>query len=55
MTTASLQQVSPDQGCGRWRRAPVNPVEIVSGLSAGDEVILSDMSAWDAYDRVRLQ
>ena len=22
---------------------------------AGDQVVLSDMSAWDAYDRVRLQ
>jgi hypothetical protein len=30
-------------------------VEIVSGLNAGDQVILSDMSNWDAFDRVRLQ
>jgi HlyD family secretion protein len=33
----------------------VNNVEILSGLDVGDEVILSDMSAWDAYDRVRLR
>jgi multidrug efflux pump subunit AcrA (membrane-fusion protein) len=33
----------------------VNEVEVRSGLEAGDEVILSDMSAWDAYDRVRLK
>jgi hypothetical protein len=30
-------------------------VEIVEGLSVGDKVILSDMSAWDAFDRVRLR
>lgn len=33
----------------------VNEVEVRTGLDAGDEVILSDMSAWDAYDRVRLK
>ncbi|MFW5950711.1 MAG: efflux RND transporter periplasmic adaptor subunit [Gemmatimonadota bacterium] len=33
----------------------VNEVEIRTGLEVGDEVILSDMSAWDAYDRVRLK
>ena len=32
----------------------VNEVEIVKGLHAGDRVILSDMSAQDGYDRVRL-
>ncbi len=36
-------------------RTSVNEVEIVSGLSAGDQVILSDMSNWDAVDRIRLQ
>jgi len=30
-------------------------VEIVEGLKPGDRVILSDMSAWDAHDRVRLK
>jgi multidrug resistance efflux pump len=33
----------------------VNEVEVHSGLQEGEEVILSDMSAWDAYDRVRLK
>jgi len=33
----------------------VNAVEIRSGLSVGDQVILSDMSSWDAFDRLRLQ
>jgi HlyD family secretion protein len=36
-------------------RTSVNNVEIVSGLNVGDTVILSDMSAWDAFDRVRLR
>jgi HlyD family secretion protein len=36
-------------------RTSVNEVEVVSGLNAGDQVILSDMSAWDAFDRIRLQ
>lgn len=33
----------------------VSTVEVRSGLSEGDRVILSDMSAWDAYDRIRLE
>ena len=36
-------------------RTSVNTVEIVRGLSKGDVVILSDMSRWDAVDRVRLK
>ena len=36
-------------------RSSVNTVEIVRGLNVGDRVILSDMSNWDAVDRVRLK
>jgi len=36
-------------------RSSVNAVEILSGLNVGDQVVLSDMSAWDTFDRVRLQ
>jgi hypothetical protein len=36
-------------------RTSVNEVEIVSGLNAGDQVILSDMTNWDAVDRIKLQ
>jgi HlyD family secretion protein len=36
-------------------RSSVNSIEVVSGLNEGDRVVLSDMSAWDAYDRVRLR
>ncbi|HVU36172.1 MAG TPA: HlyD family efflux transporter periplasmic adaptor subunit [Opitutaceae bacterium] len=35
-------------------RSSVNTIEIVSGLKPGDRVILSDMSQWDANDRIRL-
>jgi HlyD family secretion protein len=33
----------------------VNTVEILQGLQVGDKVILSDMSNWDRFDRVRLR
>jgi HlyD family secretion protein len=36
-------------------RSSVSTIEVLQGLSAGDKVILSDMSQWDAYDRVRLR
>src|SRR5436309_2738940 len=35
-------------------RSSVNTVEVRSGLAVGDQVILSDMSAWDGFDRIRL-
>ena len=35
-------------------KTSVNSVEILQGLSPGDEVILSDTSAWDDADRIRL-
>ena len=35
-------------------RTSVNTIEIRDGLQVADEVVLSDMSAWDAYDRIRL-
>ncbi len=35
-------------------RSSVNTIEIVSGLQPGDRVILSDMSPYDANDRIRL-
>jgi HlyD family secretion protein len=39
----------------RLGKSSVNTVEILDGLKPGDKVILSDMSAWDAFDRVRLK
>jgi HlyD family secretion protein len=35
-------------------RSSVNTIEIVSGLKPGDQVILSDTSAQDGFDRIRL-
>jgi HlyD family secretion protein len=35
-------------------RASVNNIEVIEGLQPGDQVVLSDMSQWDAFDRVRL-
>jgi multidrug resistance efflux pump len=36
-------------------RTSVDKVEIRQGLEEGDTVILSDMSRWDAFDRVRIR
>jgi HlyD family secretion protein len=35
-------------------RSSVNNIEVVDGLKVGDQVILSDMSSQDAYNRIRL-
>jgi HlyD family secretion protein len=35
-------------------RSSVSTIEIVRGLEPGDRVILSDMSQWDANDRIKL-
>jgi len=35
-------------------RSSVNTIEIKDGLKVGDQVILSDMSAYDSYDRIKL-
>ena len=36
-------------------RSSVSSIEIVQGLQAGDQVILSDMGAWEKHDRLRLE
>ena len=57
-TTLSLFKVVPNAEAVRTRvrvgRVSVNLIEVVEGLQEGDEVILSDMSMWDAYERLRL-
>lgn len=35
-------------------RSSVNTIEVLEGLSVNDQVILSDMSAWDVYNRIRI-
>jgi HlyD family secretion protein len=59
-STISLFKLTPD-GSEATRvnvklgRTSVNTVEILQGLQVGDRVILSDMSQWDNYDRIRLK
>ena len=59
-SVVGLFKVTPD-GTGAERvqvklgKSSVNTVEVLSGLKVGDQVILSDMSAYDAYDRIRLR
>jgi HlyD family secretion protein len=36
-------------------RSSVNTIEILNGLAEGDQVVLSDMSAWDQFERIRLR
>jgi HlyD family secretion protein len=49
-----------DAGSGAVRvpvklgRSSVSSIEIIGGLEVGDQIILSDMSQWDAHDRLRL-
>ena len=36
-------------------RGSVNRIEVLGGLAEGDEIILSDTSAWDTWDAIRLR
>jgi HlyD family secretion protein len=58
-TTVSLFKVAPDGVATRVPvkvgRTSVSAIEVLGGLQAGDQIILSDTSAWDTYDRIRLQ
>jgi HlyD family secretion protein len=38
----------------RLGRSSVSTIEILEGLQPGDQVILSDTSQWDSYNRIRL-
>jgi len=59
-STLSLFKLDAD-GKGATRvpvkvgRASVNEIQVIEGLKEGDTVILSDMSRWDSYDRIRLE
>lgn len=59
-TMVSLFRLDPDgEGAQRVQvklgRSSVRTVEVVSGLREGERVVLSDMSQWDAADRVILR
>ena len=57
--TVQLFKIDPD---GKYAskvkvtfgRSSVNTIEVKEGLKVGDRVILSDMSAYDNYDRIKL-
>ena len=58
-TTIGLFKIEPDgKGADRVNvklgRASVNTIEVKDGLKVGDRVILSDMSQYDSYQRIRL-
>jgi beta-lactamase regulating signal transducer with metallopeptidase domain len=36
-------------------RSSVSTIEVLDGLKEGDQVILSDMSEWDSFDRIHLK
>jgi HlyD family secretion protein len=58
-STVSMFKIDPD-GASATRtrvelgRSSVNTIEIIRGLKEGDQVILSDMSRWDANDHIKL-
>jgi multidrug efflux pump subunit AcrA (membrane-fusion protein) len=57
-STISLFKILPDRTAVRTpvkigRRA-VQYVEVLEGLTEGDRVILSDMSQYDSFDKVKL-
>jgi HlyD family secretion protein len=58
-STVSLFKIGADGEATRTNvklgRSSVNQIEIVEGLKPGDQVILSDMSAYDGVDRVRIK
>jgi len=49
-TTGEADRVQVQLG-----RSSVNTIEIKTGAKEGDQLVLSDMSAWDAFGRVRLR
>jgi len=57
-STVSLFKLGADGEAHRTNvklgRTSVNQIEIVEGLQPGDQVILSDMTAQDAFDRIRI-
>jgi HlyD family secretion protein len=58
-SSVGLFKLNPDTGEAlrttvKLGRSSVNQIEIIEGLQPGDQVILSDMSAQDSFDRIRI-
>ena len=59
-STVGLFRIAPDGETAErvpveLGRGSVNRIEVLAGLAEGDEIILSDTSAWDSWDRIRLR
>jgi HlyD family secretion protein len=59
-STVGMFRLEPDGSTAvrtqvKLGRSSVNTVEILQGLKEGDQVVLSDMSRWDNFDRIRLE
>ncbi len=58
-STASLFKLTGDGGAVRipvkFGRGSVMTIEVISGLSIDDQVIVSDTREWDAYQRIRVR
>lgn len=39
----------------KFGRVSVSSIEVLDGLQAGDKIILSDMSSWENFDRIRMK
>jgi multidrug resistance efflux pump len=56
--TTSVFKLSGDEAkrvTVKFGRAALKDIEIASGLAAGDQVILSDISQWDGLERLRIE
>jgi HlyD family secretion protein len=58
-STVSMFKLEPDGKSAvrvnvKLGKSSVNTIEILGGLQPGEQVILSDTSAWDAYNRILL-
>lgn len=58
-STMELFRIEPDGKNAvhvqvKFGRSSVNSIEVLQGLKAGNQVIVSDTSAWDSFDRIRL-
>jgi HlyD family secretion protein len=58
-STVGLFKLNADGEASRAQvqlgRSSVNTIEILGGLAEGDQVVLSDMSAWDQFEKIRLR
>jgi HlyD family secretion protein len=59
LSAGSIFKLEPDGSDAvrvkvQFGRGSVSTIEVTDGLAEGDRVILSDMSAWNENDRIRL-